>query len=1231
MGNKYSTLDLENSKESSYGSSSSSGLSSLRSSEISGSPRTRKESGKESSYGSSSSSGLSSLRSSEISGSPIERIPVKRDRLSEPLFGIKKELKKPTSAPGKLRTEKKDMDHEIGNWIVNTPYLWVPADKPENCKRFYIIDLDVCAVFDNENNIADARRLHSAILHKKLEPGKLFCIFPLGNRPEFNHFLMYIFPLNLTFEKVDNSKWAIGNKYYNLSEHIPDKYLRTEAISFDEVFPEITFPYKFINVRIEGTPITSNKILNPYSFPYKYPKTVNLKNLPPILSSIFTFNGGKNGLQWVKVTGKTEEYITYPTIFAREEIKDIENKVIYQDNKDTFKYYNLLKYYNSTYGDEVTLETLEELEKVHINSMEGKNGWSYAWRGEKKGLHREPADLVVSVIIYETISGNYPLYKLYAISGISKEWFWLPKKSYHLRNLSELYNPKLVGIDLKLEIINKKIELEKLVPKVVEKLPKQYDDTQPKDLFTTQIIEWVYKITNDKTGETVILTHEQYKWFNNEMTKVKNIGLSSDEEYNRLLSVLNDATKFTGQVEQDQKIKYDNRFRSKQIPLLYIVVDNKTGESTRLIQDAAEWFDKEYLYILGKIKSPEQQYKLILDKLEQAKIYKSRDTKYKEINSNLYQLKEYLEKRLLQVKQAINNYVLKQPTLETLKENLTLYNKALAEEYLIGKEIMGGELPTTPAEMREFIYHVAELVYNRLIENDVYQNNIADLMNTEKELEESLTAIKSRLPEIEETVKMIVTGKIQEPEKQGNKYPFIMPVMVRGRPYRAEWKPSERVSKSIRQTELLNRIMDIITNGRRSNKSNDDIYKEVSDLHRGTTENLRIVEEIQTPLDSFKPEKQKLSPKIMTEEYSKLYEQKQTLENRLEDPNLTLEQKEKIKKKLGEIESRLLQLEKSVKKIGIAPEFEKDILEKSQEEKDFENEILEIQLDKLKQLDDYILRQVQQKIDPEEFNQWFVAIANGGKTVDELKEIAEEYGIKVPDNITKRQEFKKLMKPYVKVTKKTTKRGGVAAMIEEEEKPAKEIGILMKRTLREKERKKMEKVKEVEEEEKLIRKLQKQYELKLEKDKKRSLLKTGKIQQSLETLQKLEKELQQKIQVEQNEQKRQNLQRELYKVVKDLEKIQQFKEKEKIAKLEMKKVELERKIQKELDPKEKEKLQTEFNETVQDLERNLLEQWELAKTQRDVKELEQSRLEDVFDEERDEDMDEDMDEEDEED
>lgn len=74
-----------------------------------------------------------------------------------------------------------DFDNTIGFWIKGVPYVWVPDNLIENCKRYYILDSKLSiAVFNEHNKIVDAR----SDRNKKSERSEksAMSLFPFENK-----------------------------------------------------------------------------------------------------------------------------------------------------------------------------------------------------------------------------------------------------------------------------------------------------------------------------------------------------------------------------------------------------------------------------------------------------------------------------------------------------------------------------------------------------------------------------------------------------------------------------------------------------------------------------------------------------------------------------------------------------------------------------------------------------------------------------------------------------------------------------------------------------------------------------------------------------------------------------------------------------------------------------------------------------------------------------------------
>lgn len=85
-------------------------------------------------------------------------------------------------------------DSYIGNWLVDVPYIWVEGETLRDCKRFYILHPNACAVFDKENRISTKYEIEKA-KYRKLD--ETFSIFPFDKEyceTVRNYFLVSNFP-----------------------------------------------------------------------------------------------------------------------------------------------------------------------------------------------------------------------------------------------------------------------------------------------------------------------------------------------------------------------------------------------------------------------------------------------------------------------------------------------------------------------------------------------------------------------------------------------------------------------------------------------------------------------------------------------------------------------------------------------------------------------------------------------------------------------------------------------------------------------------------------------------------------------------------------------------------------------------------------------------------------------------------------------------------------------------
>lgn len=105
-----------------------------------------------------------------------------------------------------------DSDHIICFWIKELPYIWIPNKNIDQCKRYYLVDQNTFAVFNNQNEITN---LTSLIKNLKNSSAELedYSIIPIETNNKKCKLVRNMFLVALVksfFRKVD------VNDVYNL-------------------------------------------------------------------------------------------------------------------------------------------------------------------------------------------------------------------------------------------------------------------------------------------------------------------------------------------------------------------------------------------------------------------------------------------------------------------------------------------------------------------------------------------------------------------------------------------------------------------------------------------------------------------------------------------------------------------------------------------------------------------------------------------------------------------------------------------------------------------------------------------------------------------------------------------------------------------------------------------------------------------------------------------------------
>jgi len=124
--------------------------------------------------------------------------------LSEYLYNneMKKDKKQLASVAHKSVAKSNDFDKDTGFWIMSLPYIWIPGNTHEECKRMYIVDpgTSYIVAYDKNNKLVRYPYLVRDLnkepekAQNMYEPGETFCLIPVPKNKDCgmvrNHFLV---------------------------------------------------------------------------------------------------------------------------------------------------------------------------------------------------------------------------------------------------------------------------------------------------------------------------------------------------------------------------------------------------------------------------------------------------------------------------------------------------------------------------------------------------------------------------------------------------------------------------------------------------------------------------------------------------------------------------------------------------------------------------------------------------------------------------------------------------------------------------------------------------------------------------------------------------------------------------------------------------------------------------------------------------------------------------------
>jgi hypothetical protein len=283
----------------------------------------------------------------------------------------------------------KDLDDMIGFWLKGLPYIWIEGETWEECMRFYLVDDQISAVFDEDNHTLDGRNISSYINFKMVSPKKKFSLFPFNKDclKVRDKFLIYLFKDNIDREwrKIQAKDFPFEEKLLGDDTYTPFPYIlgtkydiRIEGQTVPPDFSDWRRTYSYyLNFHEAKYTFTHDPyaiIINPstdYSFltvTYPWPFG-NVHKNPPWIASQIIFRGIEEVRD--RSTGKMKKIFITRKYFNLKEV--LEKEVVQTSRK-----YDKIP---------VTGEIKDKLAEIHTEAVNPTNqGWAYPWALELKKL-----------------------------------------------------------------------------------------------------------------------------------------------------------------------------------------------------------------------------------------------------------------------------------------------------------------------------------------------------------------------------------------------------------------------------------------------------------------------------------------------------------------------------------------------------------------------------------------------------------------------------------------------------------------------------------------------------------------------------------------------------------------------------------------------------------------------------------------------------------------------------
>ena len=259
-----------------------------------------------------------------------------------------------------------DLDRSIGFWAKGLPYVWSEGDTIAESRRFYLIQHDACAVFNEAGQLTDIESVQGATFLGQVDPTETFSLVPVASDecPIVRNCFLVLPWTDLRGKGTSGELATLFEKKIKEADHLK-------------------FPYATTDIRIEGESVSE------WQYGKLETKVLSLVH-PEVDLQLYPAELGRIPITKVR----------NPIFFKGDLAKEMEDLGIVA-NPDIRSGDRVWKY-NNLQDVSVELDlTTKQLEYIHDEAVRcPQKGWCYS----------KTNDPVVTKLVYETILAQHPIY-----------------------------------------------------------------------------------------------------------------------------------------------------------------------------------------------------------------------------------------------------------------------------------------------------------------------------------------------------------------------------------------------------------------------------------------------------------------------------------------------------------------------------------------------------------------------------------------------------------------------------------------------------------------------------------------------------------------------------------------------------------------------------------------------------------------------------------------------------